>query len=274
VNVQEYISSGIIEKYVMGLATEPEMAEFDQLCGQYPELVAARSEFEKQLEGFAMDNAVPPPAGVKIRFLEAIGKHVAGENPLSNQPKIIAMENRKSRARGFDWLRLVAAASVILLIGFAWFTFQFRSENVELARTNDQLRTKLNSADSVLNQIIAETKVVGDPNVTVVNMVGTQVAPRSSANIYWDSANANVFLVVKNMPELPSDQQYQLWALIDGKPKDLGEFNADSANNRVILQMKNTQKAQAFAITIEKKGGSPTPTLNKMQSLGKISQRQ
>jgi anti-sigma-K factor RskA len=274
VNVQEYISSGIIEKYVMGLATEPERAEFEQLCAQYPELVAARSEFEKQLEGFAMENGVPPPAGVKVRFLEAIGNQVAGENSSSNQSKIVAMENERNPARRVGWLRFVAAASVILLIGFAWFTFQFRSENMELARTNDQLRTKLNSADSVLNQILAETKVVGDPNVTVVNMVGTQVAPRSSANIYWDSANANVYLVVKNMPVLPSDQQYQLWALIDGKPKDLGEFNADATNNRVILQMKNTRKAQAFAITIEKKGGSSSPTLNKMQSLGKIIQTQ
>jgi anti-sigma-K factor RskA len=274
VNVQEYISSGIIEKYVMGLATGPEKAEFEQLCGQYPELVAARSEFEKQLEGFAMENAVPPPAGVKVRFLAAIGNHVDLELPSSNQPRTIAMENERSQPRRSGWLRFVAAASVILLIGFAWFTLQFHSENVELTRTNDQLRTKLNSADSVLNQILAETKVVGDPNVTVVNMVGTQVAPRSSANIYWDSANANVFLVVKNMPMLPSDQQYQLWALIDGKPKDLGEFSADTTHNRVILQMKNTQKAQAFAITIEKKGGSPTPTLNKMQSLGKITQKQ
>ena len=69
------------------------------------------------------------------------------------------------------------------------------------------------------------------------------------------------------MPKLPSDQQYQLWALIDSKPKDLGVF--DATDDKVILKMKNTQKAQAFAITIEKKGGSPSPTLQKMQSLGK-----
>lgn len=271
-NVQEYISSGIIEKYVMGLATGPEKAEFEQLCAEYPELVAARVDFEKQLESFAMENAVQPPIGVKVRFLEAIGDQVSRENSSSDKRKIVTKE--KGTTRRIGWLRFAAAASVILLIGFAWFTFRFRSENQDLAIANEQLRSKLNSSDSILHQIIIETRVVGDPNVTVVNMVGTQVAPRSSANIYWDSANANVFLIVKNMPRLPSDQQYQLWALIDGKPKDLGEFDADTTNNRVILQMKNTQKAQAFAITIEKKGGSPSPTLNKMQSLGKITQIQ
>jgi len=48
------------------------------------------------------------------------------------------------------------------------------------------------------------------------------------------------------MPKLPNDQQYQLWALIDGKPSDLGVF--DATDNKVILKMKNTKKAQAFAI--------------------------
>ena len=103
-------------------------------------------------------------------------------------------------------------------------------------------------------------------------MVGTQVAPTSSANIYWDSASSNVYLIVKNMPKLPSVQQYQLWALIDNKPKDLGVFDATDQN--VILKMKNTQKAQAFAITIEKQGGSPSPDLQKLQSMGKTLQTQ
>jgi anti-sigma-K factor RskA len=113
---------------------------------------------------------------------------------------------------------------------------------------------------------------MSDPNTTVVNMVGTQAAPKSSANVYWDSTNTSVYLVVKNMPKLPSNQQYQLWALIDNKPKDLGVF--DATDDKVILKMKNTQKAQAFAITIEQKGGSPSPTLQKMQSLGKTLQAQ
>jgi anti-sigma-K factor RskA len=103
-------------------------------------------------------------------------------------------------------------------------------------------------------------------------MVGTTVAPKSSANVYWDSASSNVYLVVKNMPKLPNDKQYQLWALIDNKPKDLGVF--DATDSKVILQMKNTQKAQAFAITIEQKGGSPSPDLQKLQSMGKTLQNQ
>src|SRR6202000_1909090 len=134
--------------------------------------------------------------------------------------------------------------------------------------TQDRLKSSYDSTKNILDKIVDEQKhVVGDPNTTVVNMVGTKVAPKSSANIYWDSASANVYLVVKNMPNLPNDKQYQLWALIDNKPKDLGVF--DATDDKIILKMKNTQKAQAFAITIEQKGGSPSPDLQKLQSMGK-----
>jgi len=34
--------------------------------------------------------------------------------------------------------------------------------------------------------------------------------------------------------------------------------------------MKNIPKAQAFAITLEKKGGSVTPTLSAMYVMGKV----
>ena len=246
----------------MGLANESERTEFEQLCTQYPELVAARRDFEERLEHHAFENAETPPSMVKVKVLEAIS------------PKIINMENSKTPVRSFGALRFVAAASVILLLGVAWFSYQsYNKQDAalnELRNTNTALKEKLSSTDSILNKIVEEQKIVKDPNVTVVNMVGTQTAPKSSANIYWDSTSSNVFLVVKNMPKLPSDQQYQLWALIDNKPKDLGVF--DASDDKVILKMKNTQKAQAFAITIEQKGGSPSPTLQKMQSLGKTLQ--
>jgi anti-sigma-K factor RskA len=264
VNVQEYIESGIIESYVMGLASEPERAEFERLCTQYPELVAARRKFEERLEGYASENAVPPPPEVKVKVLE----------------KIITMQDQKEPARSSkDAIRplllprFVAAASVLLLIGMGYLYYQTKQENKDLTDTNDRLKTSLDTTRNILQRIVSEQKdVVSNPNVTVVNMVGTQVAPKSSANIYWDSASSNVYLVVKNMPKLPSDQQYQLWALIDSKPKDLGVF--DATDQKVILKMKNTQKAQAFAITIEQKGGSPSPTLQKMQSIGKTLQSQ
>jgi anti-sigma-K factor RskA len=260
VNVQEYIESGIIESYVMGLASEPERAEFERLCTLNPELLAARKKFEERLEGYASENAVTPPPEVKAKVLEAIKDAMPKEKAKLGAPVLMMP-------------RLVAAASIILFLATGYLYYQTKQENKDLADTNDRLKTSLDTTKDVLDRIVKEqADVVSNPNVTVVNMVGTTVAPKSSANIYWDSASSNVYLVVKNMPKLPDDRQYQLWALIDKEKVDLGVF--DATDEKVILKMKNTKKAQAFAITIEKKGGSSSPTLDSLQSMGKTLQAQ
>ena len=268
-NIEEYISSGVIQAIVLGLASKDEEREFEELAASHPKLRQVREEFEIILEKHAMANGVTPPNKVKDRFLEAI-RDSSRNTSSSNPPNIITMEKVPVRQAG--WSRYAVAASVILLAGLGWFIYHSNEQNKELTElktANAQLQAKFSSTDSVLNQIIAEQKTaISNPDVTVVNMVGTQVAPKSSANVYWDSASKNVFMVVKNMPRLPNDKQYQLWALIDGKPKDLGVF--DVTDQKFILKMKNTQKADAFAITIEQKGGAPSPTLEKMQSMGKL----
>lgn len=259
-NIKEYISSGVVESYVLGLLTAQERFEFEQYCEVYPELKAARNSFELAIEKQAIENAVPPPVHVKQKVLSAIQ-----QKPTSNTSKIIGMEPTViRRSSGFGWL---AAASVILFLVAGYFAYTFYSQNKELRSSNSELEAKINRTDSIMTRMLEEQKAINDPNVMVVNMVGTQKASPASASIYWDSTSANVYMIVKNMPKLPTDKQYQLWALIDGKPVDLGLFDQPQPN--VILKMKNTQKADAFAITIESRGNTGGPNLEQLQSMGK-----
>ena len=258
-NVKEYISSGIVESYVMGLASEQERTEFEMLCTQHPELIEARTNFELKLERQAMENAVSPSVGNKEKIWSVIQ-----QLPSSNTSKIVNMESATTRkSSGIRW---VAAASIILLIAAGYFAYDFYTQNQKLRKSNNDLEARLNSVDSTMNKIKEDRDKMTNENTIVVNMVGTR--PSSpSANIYWDTTSTNVFLVVKNMPKLASDKQYQLWALLDGKPTDLGLF--DGGNEKIILKMKNVQKADAFAITIEQKGNTGGPHLEDLQTMGK-----
>lgn len=254
-NIKEYISSGIVESYVLGLASEEERREFEQLCEQYPELVEARTNFELLLEKQAMGNAEAPPVYSKEKIWSVIQ-----QTPASKTSKIITMESTTiRRSSGARW---VAAASIILLIAAAYFAYDFYDQNKKLKDSNENLKAQVNQKDSLL-------EVIGDPHVTVVNMTAmTPSAP--SANVYWDSTSSNVYLVIKNMPRLASENQYQLWSLIDSnglKPTSLGLF--DGGKEKVILKMNNAQKADAFAITIEKKGNTGGPDLKQLQNMGK-----
>ena len=258
-NIKEYISSGVVESYVLGLLTAHERFEFEQYCETYPELRAARDSFELAIEKQAMENAERPPAHIKERVWEAIQ-----QKSESKPSKIISMEPTSTRRSHFGWL---AAASVILFLVAGYFAYNFYNKNKDLETANSDLEAKVNRTDSILNKLLDDQRRMNDPNVTVVNMVGLQKAVPGSASVYWDSTSTNVYLIVKNMPKLPSTKQYQLWALIDKQAVDLGLFDPPAEPN-VILKMKNTQRADAFAISVEDRGdkdGKP----NDVQSMGK-----
>ncbi|MFT6883546.1 MAG: anti-sigma-K factor RskA, partial [Marinoscillum sp.] len=74
-----------------------------------------------------------------------------------------------------------------------------------------------------------------------------------------------IYLNSANLPELSGNQQYQLWALVDGKPIDAGVFDADGGQFQI---MKGVARADAFAVTIEQSGGADSPTLSTMQVYG------
>jgi hypothetical protein len=221
------------------------------MCALYPELVDARNNFELAIEKQAFQNSVLPPAGSKEKTWSAIQ-----QSATKNTSKIISMESRKSKSSGLRWF---AAASVALFLLTGYFAYTFYNKNREL-------QAKIDRSDSLINEMTKVDKIMHDPNVMVVNMVGLK-GSSSSASVYWDSTRTDVYMVVKNMPMLPSDKQYQLWALIGSKPVDLGLFDVPQSN--VILKMKNTQNADAFAITIEDRGNTGGPDLEQLQAMGK-----
>jgi hypothetical protein len=258
VNIKEYISSGIIESYVLGLALAEERAEFELLCEQHPELVAARNEFETALEENLVDGEIPLTGEAKEDLISTIRPH------FSLKPnKTIIMENNSKN--GSSSMRLLTIVSVLLLLGAAYFAYNFYSKNQKLEGDSKDLQAKL-------DKLVDEQKMISDPNVAVVNLVGTTPA-KASASIYWDTTSSNVFMVVKNMPKLANEKQYQLWSLINGQdgslqPTSLGLFDVGE-DGKIMLKMSNTNQADAFAITIENKGNTGGPNLDQLQTMGK-----
>jgi anti-sigma-K factor RskA len=239
VNVQEYIQSGIVESYVLGLATPDESRAFEQFCTQYPELLAAREAFELSLEKAAFQNAVTPPASLENKVNKAI------------EPARVIAFPRSGFGQGWKY---AAAIAVLLLSGSIYW-------NIRLYNSNRDLEQGYNAATGKLNTMTDEAHILQHPGMKMAAMKGMDASPASYATVYWDTASHDVFLLVNNMPMPPTDKQYQLWALLDGKPIDIGMIDNDYflKQNRLLVKAKNVQHAEAFAITLEKKGGNPTP---------------
>jgi anti-sigma-K factor RskA len=236
VNIQEYISSGIIESYVLGLATPEEREAFEDNCRQYPELVEARIAFERSLESIVMENAITPPAGVK----ETLMAKFRG--------------NTTTTVSRMGWLKYAAAACIVLLAGSIYW-------NITLYNRNRQLDSGFRDMVTRLSEMEKEVRVVtNNPNVKMASLKGQASSPQSFATVYWDTASHDVYLMLNNLPKPASDKQYQLWALLDGKPIDMGmiDNNYFIKETRLLIRAKDIQHAQAFAITLEDRGRPDT----------------
>ena len=260
-NVQEYIASGVVESYVLGLTNEEEQHAFEQACARYPEVRAARETFELALEKQMMTGALKPPPEWK----HAIA--LAAMEPEKEETRVVSMTEKRSN----PW-KYAAAAAVLLLVGSLIWNFTLLNKNKKI---ETELASINNEADSTRQQLADMQKamdlVEGMPHVKMANMKGMDPAPEANATVYWDSLSKDVYLLIHNLPLPASDKQYQLWALLDGKPIDLGVIPNEVfvERKRLLLTMKNTIGAQAFAITLEKMGGNPTPE-GQMYTLGNL----
>ena len=90
-------------------------------------------------------------------------------------------------------------------------------------------------------------------------MDGSELSPESFANVFWNKKSNAVFISVDNLPEPPHGHQYQLWAIKEGQaPIDAGIFD----HNNLVQRLKIIQgEVLAFAVTLEKEGGTPNATV-------------
>jgi len=275
VNTQEYIQSGIIESYVLGMASTAEAAELEQLCLQYPEIKQALTDFEMALEANALTKSVTPPPHLKKQIFAALQSEFVVEknNKVENNKAFVSPLNDTPVVKMNQPSRFLAAASIILLVVSGGMNIYFYSKFKETTQQYQALVLEKNTLQA--NNQIMQTKsldmynsmqMMTDPNMQKVAMPGITGKESNYATVFWDSKSKDVYLLPNKLPQPATGKQYQLWAIVEGKPVDAGVIS-DCAG---LCKMKNIPSASMFAITLEKSGGSETPTLSEMYVAGKV----
>lgn len=273
-DIQAYIQSGIIESYVLGMASNTEVLEVERLRTQHPEIQKAIDDFSDAVEEQAMANAIAPPPELKHKILSSlpsINETVANDE-IKTPTKITAPLKPIRTLNGW---KIAAAASIFALVvsiaSNVYFYTQYNNasnryqallnESQSLQASNNIYQTKIKDWQTAA-QMMANPGMV---KVTLAAVPGKENTLMTT--LFWEKSSKDVYVLTNKLPEPPAGHQYQLWALVDGKPVDAGMIDPACEG---ACKMKNIQKAQAFAITLEKKGGSSTPTMQQMFVMGTV----
>ena len=297
-NVQDYIESGILEEYALGVLSEAERTEVERIAREHPDVDRELKQVIGGLDAYAEAHAVTPPEGMRERVLAgwqqairataeqekttqtadapAAPRMVASSTPepvMAAAPQE-AVVRQLPAAEAPGRIRWMIAASVALLMLSALGNYLLYSRlketeaNLQVAQTEQSRYAATQKA--ALNERDQQLSVLRNEAFRPVELKGTPKSPEALARVYYNAQTKAVFVDVRNLPALPEGKQYQLWALDNGKPVDAGVLDGATAAGDSIQQMKNIASAQAFAVTVEDAGGAASPTLSTMTVIGNI----
>jgi anti-sigma-K factor RskA len=256
-----------VHGYVLSALSPAEKREFeDHLRSGCPD--CAREVAEMMTVAAVFSTTVeqkPPRAEVRERILSAIDldrgpKAARGIAPETLIDRLLWGIRRKGVGIAFGLTVVV----LVMVIGFSLYV-------LSLLRTVDRQKVEITALKDDLQKKEELLNVLQARRVDMVIMNGLEPSPEGYGKIIWDPERKVAILQISNLPTVPKDKDYQLWVIKDKKPVSAGVFAITSEKEGFFkitpLIETDLKHINAFAVTLEPKGGVPQPT-GKMYLLG------
>jgi anti-sigma-K factor RskA len=253
-DLNKIIESGDLEAYVCGVLPQKEAVSITSMIHQHPELEEEVSRIEAAY--IAIAEGVAPSIDHKDtydRIKQYVKEHKS--NQLSN-----------SWSPYLGW-----AAALILFIGAGYLFSENTNLNEALVNTNNKnevLQVEIEDTKQLNSDYQEALAFIKKPNTVKVLLQGQGSHEDASAIAFHNDKEEITYLDLSGLPEAPANMTYQLWSLTLNPltPTSLGTVVVDNQ----LVQIDNRFETQAFGITLEEAGGSPTPTLERLYTLGVI----
>lgn len=253
--------------YLTGTLDDRDSAQVEEMIRIHPEIRKETDIIRKTLYLTETLNIKSPSKDVKSSLLKIINTSNTGSKNKYSQMNLPGAENK------YRFMLAAVAAFFVLSLGINYYLWKNMKEyEYRISVLNDRIKLMNQDYESVKNNLMRtsdDMKITMDRNYKMIDLKGLEKSPGSCVLTFWNPESKKVYVKIENLPIPPKDRQYQLWALINGKPYDLGMMDVDPADH-YLHEMKDTENAQAFAITLEPKGGSINPTMSEMYALGEI----
>jgi hypothetical protein len=267
---------------VLGLLPEDESSKVERLVELFPELREERDRIGETLEAVALETALVPAPSVKERLFTSLAElRIAADRPGNEEQNFLSpnQDGNGSPARvismnmkRFNTLVAAVLIGLVLSVGaIVILVMQNQESRREIAALEQRVNTGNQSISRLQQQNLAYDqliRIMQDKNYTGIDLQQVPGKPVATAKVFWNRNTGEVYLVDVSLPQVPADKQYQLWAIVDGKPVSAGML---TDRKQQAQRMQTFEKADAFAITLEKRGGSAQPTLEEMYVMGKAS---
>jgi Anti-sigma-K factor rskA len=255
-NNKEYISSGIVEQYVLGLSTQEEQGELDMLRKQDPLVEEAILQFEIELEEKMMRHSFLPGVATDDKILQTLQSfEPSASAPILQEaitPVVPFTTEVPKKVVKFSFAKIAAAAAILLFGISAFYNYTQFKENknqAALLAATKNLPASLPAANY---------EVLKNPSITPVAMMGQGYHTICRCTMFWDKSTGKAYVMIHHLVSSGDNHEYQLWATVNGKQVSVGMIN-DTIRDRFVEVTGVPQDANEFIVTLENNGGGTVP---------------
>jgi Anti-sigma-K factor rskA len=246
-NIKSFIASGILEAYLLGECSPTEQRDVERMSATHPEVRAELEQLEIQMESVAKKLAMKPSDGLRQNVLDNV------RTEAQNMPKPPPVQGFGGFPFGFMALALAA------LVGAGYFYTQQHALSTQLAAQTTALKD-CDERGKRMQTIEQQIVMLNDARTKRFEIapIATDGVSRV-ATVFKNVQTGSCLLSVAGMDTAPAGKSFQLWALVNGTPVSMGVLDTEQ-NKSQFRELACVENAQAYAISLEVAGGSPTPT--------------
>lgn len=239
--IKIFLETDLLERYLLGNTSNLETLQVERYIAMYPEVRTTYVELQENLESFARLHALKAPEGLKAKILNRIRTKDLGR--------------KKSRRFGI-------AATVAAFV-FAGSSYFFWDQSKSLQQENTIVTNRILNLEADMKQQLEDVRnqfiVLNNPQTRKFYVNGNNKAKDLKAVAYVNPVKKLSYINVRNLPNLPENQCYQMWAEVNGEMVNLGIIKNINDKDK-LLALPYAKNAISY-ITIEPKGGNNSPTV-------------
>jgi len=247
--LQDFLNSGLLEKYVSGETSVAENKTVETYIAQYPSIQEEYEILQDQLELTARAQAINPSSKVLDAVMQAV-----------DESKVVPLHQKKTRLP--HWLSIAAS---IAAVAFALTSYVLYNKNQILVDENNtiadeifDLRNDIDNNNELLNDVMKKLGKLDNPETQKYLIKGNERAKDLKAVAYINAEEKSSLIDIVSLPELSDEQCYQMWAQIQDKMVNLGILDSADRNLKAVPYIED---ALSLSITIEPKGGNANASL-------------
>lgn len=252
--VDEFLESGLLEEYLMGICDEATTKRVEYYIEQYPEVKSEYDDLQDRIEKASRKLAMESPSGLKEAIISCI-----------NDESQYKLKSDLTKSKRGNLVFIPWAAAIIGLIAtVALFVQkeQLRTANMEIYAQKNMLESQLSASTAELFVLREKLALSGHSKTERIVLTGNELSPEFNSTIFWNDVAGKAIVYINELGQLDENHCYQIWADVDGEMRNAGTL----PHKEGPVELKHLYNATSLNITIEPKGGSEHPNVDMLIS--------